>query len=181
MRARETPLQRSLTRSEVRRRIRLLDAIVLFSHGSVLCGAERNLIELAGRMREDGDPPIVEAAFLNYNEPDFESAVARCVAAGAKRIIVVPYFLVAGKFVAEELPSRIASARAIHPLIEFVTADIIGFHPALADAILASAAAAEPPHTWSEALRRPNEWCRENPKCPLYGRDACRVRHEVAT
>lgn len=156
-----------------------MNAILLFSHGSLLCGAERNLLALAKRMRERGDAPIVEIGFLNYTEPTFEHAVASCVVQGAKRIVIAPYFLVAGKFVVKDLPAQIESARAAHPGVAFVVADVIGFHEGLADAILDSAAGARPPSEWSDAVAEAGAYCRETPKCPLYGASPCRVRAEV--
>lgn len=151
------------------------DAILLFSHGSVLCGAERNLLELAQRMRARGDAPIVEVGFLNYTEPLFAAAVRRCVEQGATRIRIAPYFLIAGKFVVQDLPSVVAAAREEHPSIELRVADVIGFHPALADAIIASAGSARPTAEWRGELAAAAEWCRENPKCPLHGSVACKA------
>ena len=121
-----------------------MDAIVLFSHGSVLCGSEKNVLGLAARMRERGDAPVVEAGFLNYTEPSFAQAVESCARQGATRIVIAPYFLVSGKFVVRDLPGAISAVREAHPDIEFITADVIGFHPILAEAILASAAAGVP-------------------------------------
>ena len=74
-------------------------ALLLFSHGSVLCGSERTLEDLAARLRARGAAPIVEMGFLNYSKPLFATAFERCVQQGATEITVVPYFLVAGKFV----------------------------------------------------------------------------------
>ena len=156
-----------------------LDAILIFSHGSVLCGAERNLVNLARRMRERGDAPIVEVGFLNYNEPLFAEAVQRCLAQGATRIVVAPYFLIAGKFVVHDLAAKLAEERAKHPGVELLEAGVIGFHSALADAILASAAQARPPQQWSDEAHAEAKWCRENPKCPLHGTPGCRAHIEV--
>lgn len=155
-----------------------MQAILLFSHGSVLCGAERNLLALAERMRARGDAPIVEAGFLNYTEPTFAQAVARCVERGATRIVIAPYFLIAGKFVVKDLPAEIDAARAAHPAIEFVVAEVIGFHESLAEAILESAVHARPPRAWRDAVAEAAAHCRENPKCPLYGAPPCRVTGE---
>ena len=88
------------------------DAIILFSHGSVLCGAGQNLLELARYMRERGNAPTVEPGYLNYSEPRFEETFRQCVAQGATRITIVPYFLVAGKFVKDDLPQQIAAMQA---------------------------------------------------------------------
>jgi sirohydrochlorin cobaltochelatase len=121
-----------------------LDAIILFSHGSVVGGVERNLLERAARMRARGDAAIVEVGFLNYTEPSFSLAIERCIEQGATRIFIAPYFLISGKFVVHDLPHAIDAARAQHPALELVVADVIGFHPALAEAILASARDANP-------------------------------------
>jgi sirohydrochlorin cobaltochelatase len=152
-----------------------LDAILLFSHGSVMCGAERNLLELAARMRERGDAAIVEVGFLNYTDPTFTDAVASCVRQGAKRIVIAPYFLVDGKFVVKDLPGEIEAARSAHPQIEFVVAAVIGFHEVLADAVLEAASGAPP------SVAEAAELCREHPKCPLYGAPPCRVLVENAS
>jgi sirohydrochlorin cobaltochelatase len=156
-----------------------LDAILIFSHGSVLCGAEQNLLALAQRMRERGDAAIVEVGFLNYTEPSFETAVQRCAGLGATRILIAPYFLIAGKFVVQDLPRHIETAKEAHPGIEFVTADAIGFHDAMADAILASALTARDPGAWLDAIVSNEEWCRENHKCPMYGSTRCKAGLQV--
>ncbi|HVR44183.1 MAG TPA: CbiX/SirB N-terminal domain-containing protein [Thermoanaerobaculia bacterium] len=151
-----------------------MQAILLFGHGSVLCGAERNLLDLARAMEADGAAAIVEAAFLSYTPPDLETALARCVEREAATVAIVPWFLVAGKFVVEELPGRIGSVLSKFPEIEIVVAEPIRAHPGLADAILACA----------ERVRRPAEWralaaveaaasCRNDPRCPLYGSPQC--------
>ena len=156
-----------------------MQAIVLFSHGSLLCGAERNLLELAGVMRERGDAPIVEVAFLNYLEPGLRATITRCVSLGATNVVITPYFLIAGKFVIEDLPAAIAQAKADHPSLAIVTADVIGFHRAMADAVIGAMATARPTLAWSERLREAGAACRENPRCPLYGSEFCKVHAEV--
>lgn len=155
-----------------------MDAILLFSHGSILCGAERNLIEVASAMREQGAAPIVEVGFLNYSEPLFRDVVERCIEQGATRIVVAPWFLIAGQFVVEDLPATIEEARAMHPDVEFTVAGVIGFHPLLADAVLAAAESARSPEDWRanpDALAS----CRESPRCPLYATDGCRASREA--
>src|SRR4051812_27461808 len=120
------------------------EAIILFSHGSLLCGAGESLGQLARRMREEGDTPIVEVGYLNYSDPSFEVAFERCLQAGATRIIVVPYFLVAGKFVTVDLPRQVANVKARYPAIEVRIADAMRAHSYLADALLTSAQQAVP-------------------------------------
>lgn len=154
------------------------DAIILFSHGSLLCGAGETLRELAEHMRARGDAPIVEVGYLNYSEPAFEVTFERCVAAGARRITIAPYFLVAGKFVKVDLPRKIEAVRARYPEVEVLVADAMRFHPRLADALLACAERVAPPSEWRRTLETASAFCRADPRCPLYGSATCRVTTE---
>lgn len=155
------------------------DAIILFSHGSVLCGAGQNLFELAARMHRCGAAPIVEVGFLNYSEPRFSKAFQRCVEQGATQVTVVPYFLVAGKFVKEDLPACIEAARATFPQVEVRVAEAIRFHPLLVDALLACADRAQSPSFWRDTKAQVAAYCRANPRCPLYGTDDCPATRKV--
>jgi sirohydrochlorin cobaltochelatase len=150
-----------------------MDAILLFSHGSLLCGAGETLQAVAERLHERGDAPIVEVGYLNYSPPAFETAFERCVTLGATRIVVVPYFLVAGKFVQVDLPRRIAAACEAFPAIEVFVAGALGFHSLLADALVACAANARPPMEWHETGEHISRLCRADPTCPRYGTGAC--------
>lgn len=157
----------------------MIEGIILFSHGSVLCGAEQNLLQLAETMRKLAPGEIVEVGFLNYTTPDFATAVERCVAAGATRITIAPYFLISGKFVTEDLPGQIDEARARYPGVIFLTAPPIGDHPLLPSAVTAAAASPQTVTFWREqaALARP--FCRANPRCPLYQGEYCAVKKEA--
>src|SRR5579871_3468944 len=150
-----------------------MDGLILFSHGSLLCGAGEALHAHAERLRACGDFRVVEVGYMNYSEPAFATAVARCVRAGVTRIGVVPYFLVPGKFVRADLPAHVATAEKEWPGITFVIAPPLGFHEALADALLDLASAASPPESWSDDLKRASDFCEGNPRCPLYGTPQC--------
>ena len=117
-----------------------MDAVILFSHGSLLCGAGEALKVQAERLRARNIAPIVEVGYLNYSEPPFADAVASVVAQGATRILVTPYFLIPGKFVKVDLPRAVFEAQSAHPDVTFLVAEAIGFDPRLADALLDSAA-----------------------------------------
>ncbi len=155
------------------------NAIILFSHGSVLCGAGQNLFELAERMRERGDAPIVEVGFLNYSQPRFADTFRHCVEQGATSITVVPYFLVAGKFVKEDLPKCIDVAKAEFPHVDVRVSDALRFHPLLADALMACAERAETPSFWRDTKAQVAAYCRANPRCPLYGTEDCPATRNV--
>ena len=150
-----------------------MNAVILFSHGSLLCGAGEALLEHARRLRERGVAPLVEVGYLNYSEPPFAETVTKIAAQGATRILVTPYFLIPGKFVKVDLPRAVELARAAYPGIEFSIADAIGFDARLADALIDSAHHAFGPERWREDLSRASRYCRANPECPLFGTSNC--------
>ncbi len=155
------------------RRNVVVKAIILFSHGSVLCGASENLKTLAQQMQKRGDADLVEVGFLNYSAPSFEEAFTRCVEKGATEIVIAPYFLVAGKFVKVDLPPKIEAMRDKFPAVKVVVADAMRFHPNLADAILSCASRAQAPNNWRDILNTAPQFCRDSEECPLHGTPKC--------
>ncbi|MGI8907889.1 MAG: sirohydrochlorin chelatase [Candidatus Sumerlaeaceae bacterium] len=146
--------------------------MLLISHGSVLCGADRILEEHAARLGSSVYP-IVEIGFLNYSAPSFEAAVARCHEHGATQIVIVPYFLVAGKFVTADLPIRIGAARKQFPELQFTVADALLDAPELATAVLEMADRAVLLPQAIRAARVPGSECQLRPDCPLFNSMAC--------
>lgn len=153
-------------------------ALVLFSHGSTLCGAGRALYGHAERLRSTGEWAAVEVGFLNFSKPVFGDVVDDLVGRGYRTIVVVPYFLVAGKFVREDLAEEIARAGTRHPEVDFRVARAVGYDPALAEILWELARRASPPVRWRADLLAAAESCEGRADCPLYGRPPCRVRLE---
>lgn len=150
-----------------------MDAVILFSHGSVLCGSGGALANHADRLRAMGDFKVVEVGYLNYSHPPFLKAVQRCLEQNASRIFVVPYFLVPGKFVTSDLPRAIVEAQRLYSNVKFVVAKAIGYDELLADAILDSAGHAMPEESWRDDLQKAHLHCLNRPECPLYETKDC--------
>lgn len=157
-----------------------MDAVILFSHGSLLCGAGGALEAHAARLRTQDIAPLVAAGYLNYSAPSFAETAAQCVSAGTSRIIVVPYFLVPGYFVKVDLPKAVAAAKVSHPDVAFVVAEALGYDERLAEALIESARQAAPPSAWRDDLCEAAAHCRANPECPLYGTPDCLQRPSSA-
>ena len=150
-----------------------MNAIILFSHGSVLCGAGETLFALAKRMEARGDAPIVEVGFLNYSDPTFADAFEKCVLRGATSITVAPYFLIAGYFVKVSLPPEIEPLIEKYPDIPVAVADAMKTHSLLADGIINCANRAFEPNKWRDSWENAPQFCRPHPKCPLYDTIKC--------
>jgi sirohydrochlorin cobaltochelatase len=107
-------------------------AVILIGHGSLRRASGASMIRLAARLREQGVAPFVSAGFLNYSRPRFAEVLTCLVQRGATYVTVQPYFLVHGKFVAEDVPRQIAAARLSQPNIAFALGAAFGAHPMLA-------------------------------------------------
>lgn len=68
----------------------------------------------------------VSAAFLEMAEPDIESGLNQLVEQGASEIIVLPYFLAAGRHVVEDVPQEVERVKAAHPEVEIRLSDHLG-------------------------------------------------------
>ncbi|MEO6434444.1 MAG: CbiX/SirB N-terminal domain-containing protein [Tepidisphaeraceae bacterium] len=62
---------------------------------------------------------IVEPAHMELAEPSIASAYAKCVARGAARVIVCPFFLGPGKHWTSDIPRLTAEAAAKFPKTEY--------------------------------------------------------------
>ncbi|MBC8163013.1 MAG: sirohydrochlorin chelatase [Roseiflexaceae bacterium] len=129
-------------------------AVLLVGHGSLRRASGAAMIRLAARLRASGVAPITQAAFLNYSRPSVAEGVARCVARGAREIVVVPYFLVAGWFVKQALPQQLQSCRAQYPAVSIRQTEALGDHPALAHLVMQRALEADYLHAFPQ-LRDP--------------------------
>lgn len=121
-------------------------AILLIAHGSRQPEANDDLRHVAEVVRREGmrsvPASIVEASFLELAAPSIPEGARLCVAAGAKRVVMLPYFLSAGLHVREDLQRFRDELHAAHPDVEFVLAEPLGRHPLLIDVVLQRAAEA---------------------------------------
>lgn len=148
-------------------------ALILFSHGSLLCGSGEALEAHAARLCARGEFDLVSIGYLNYSEPRFSEAVAAAAAEGVSHIVVVPYFLVPGYFITKSLPEAVELAQARFPMLSFTVAPPLGDDSNLVDALLDAARNARSREHWRDPLKRAALACRPDPACPLYGTPAC--------
>jgi len=110
--------------------------IAIFAHGSSVAAANDAVRAVAARVSSQGGFDMVETAFLEGGSPDLAAAVASLAAKGAKRILVVPYFLTLGLHLQRDLPRIVADISSHHPDIEIHVAPPLDGHPAMAEALI---------------------------------------------
>jgi sirohydrochlorin ferrochelatase len=93
--------------------------LLIVAHGSRRVASNDEVRALAQRVRDLRSPGIdhVEAAFLELAEPSIPAGLERCVALGAREIIVFPYFLAAGTHVAVDIPEAVLEFSERHPQV----------------------------------------------------------------
>lgn len=109
-------------------------ALLLIAHGSRQEEANTDLLFVAAGLLARGWP-MVEASFLELAEPDIAEGGANCVAQGAKRVILVPYFLSAGVHVRRDLAEARAKLAERFPSVDFRLAEPLGQHPLLLEVV----------------------------------------------
>ncbi|WP_406695075.1 CbiX/SirB N-terminal domain-containing protein [Singulisphaera sp. Ch08] len=108
-----------------------LTAVLLIAHGSRHAPANDDLHQLAARVMEGGEHSIVEPCFLELAEPDILDGGGRCVAQGATRVLMIPYFLSAGVHLLRDLTAARDALRQAHPGVEFRLGPALGPDPLL--------------------------------------------------
>ncbi|MBI5049484.1 MAG: precorrin-8X methylmutase [Nitrospirae bacterium] len=113
-----------------------MEAILLLGHGSRLTEANSALKHMADLVKKTGDIPLVEIAFLQFSKPDFFDGVSACAAKGAKKIIILPYFLYKGRHFEEDIGELIIEAQKRYKDVEFFLTEPLGVHENIAKVII---------------------------------------------
>jgi sirohydrochlorin ferrochelatase len=108
-------------------------AIVIFAHGSSIESANDSVRRIADSVRREAGFELVETAFLEQGRPDLGGAIEAAVAQGARRVVVVPYFLTLGLHLQRDLPNIVSGLAGLHKGVEIRVALPLDGHPALGD------------------------------------------------
>lgn len=112
-------------------------AIVLIDHGSRRAEANAQLEELRKRVASQRPRARVLTAHLEVAEPGLQRVIDDCVADGATRVVVHPFFLSPGRHTQQDIPEQMRAARNRHPNVAIVQSDPLGLSDELVDLVLA--------------------------------------------
>lgn len=110
-------------------------ALLIMAHGSRIPEANDAALEIARMVQTITGFSIVEVAFRELHEPGIQQGIDTCVARGAQRILMVPYFLFMGAHVLHDLPEEIEEAKKRHPDLIMEMGRHLGVHPKLAEVV----------------------------------------------
>jgi sirohydrochlorin ferrochelatase len=118
-----------------------MQALVLIAHGSRRQASNQEVNDLAYRLQQVASDryQLIEAGFLEIAAPSIPEAIEACIEFGATSVVVVPYFLAAGRHVAEDIPEIVKPVAERHPDVRIRISEHIGLSDAMTRLILDSA------------------------------------------
>jgi len=116
-------------------------SLLIIAHGSRRQASNDEVRVLSERIntKVNGDFDIVHCAFLELADPSIPEGIDLCVAQGANEVLVMPYFLSAGRHVAEDIPEQVNIAKQNHPDVCIHITDYLGSIDAVADLMVTQA------------------------------------------
>jgi sirohydrochlorin ferrochelatase len=119
-----------------------VSALLLIAHGSRLASSNDEIRTLTGNLRQISSPfQLVECAFLEIAQPSICEGLRNLIANGAPTILVLPYFLSAGRHVTNDIPAEIAKIQLESPGVEIKIAPYFGATPLIEQILMQQAIA----------------------------------------
>jgi sirohydrochlorin ferrochelatase len=107
--------------------------VIVVDHGSRREESNALLLDAVRSFIDATSMPIVEPAHMELAEPSIATAFARCVARGAKTVVVFPYFLLPGRHWNDDIPRLAAAAAKDHAGVRYLVTAPFGLHPLMAE------------------------------------------------
>jgi len=113
-------------------------ALLIVAHGSRLEASNQEVWDLTERVEAlaEGRYLSVKCAFLELAEPSIPAGIGDSIANGVEQLLVLPYFLSAGRHVSQEIPEILAREREAYPGVEIELLPHLGAASAIAGLLL---------------------------------------------
>ncbi|ULL14000.1 sirohydrochlorin chelatase [Paenibacillus sp. H1-7] len=105
-------------------------AILVVGRGSSDADANSDLFKISRLFWEKMKVKWVETAFIGVTAPLVDEGIERCLKLGARRVVILPYFLFTGVLI-KRMEQMLEQFKEKYPEQQFVLADYFGFHPNL--------------------------------------------------
>lgn len=112
------------------------EAVILMGHGSRVPGADSGMDRVARAIREQFENTPVETCSMSMLGPRFGEIFEHCIAKGAKKVIVIPYFLHFGTHMQEDIPEILLEKARQHPDVKIIMGKHLGFDEKLTDLVI---------------------------------------------
>lgn len=122
---------------KLRNQLRLVDSqgpsegMLIVGHGSYCKISANQMHQIGSHVARAFPDVLVEVGFLEMTEPPANRVLDAMVASGCRRIVVMPFMLLAATHSKSDVPAIIVEGRQRHPQVEFVFASSLGVVPEL--------------------------------------------------
>jgi len=115
-----------------------MKALLVVAHGSRRQASNDEIRQVTEKIAQKAGDSFgdVRCAFLELAEPSIPDGIGECVNAGADEVIVLPYFLSAGRHVAEDIPAEIDKKKAELPDVKIRNITYVGALNGMIDLML---------------------------------------------
>jgi sirohydrochlorin ferrochelatase len=112
--------------------------LLLVAHGSRREASNEEIRQLAASLapRAKGHFDRVSCAFLEIAEPSIPQGIDAAVRSGAGEVVVLPYFLSAGRHVAEDIPREVEGKQREYPQIRIQVTPYLGLAEGVPEILL---------------------------------------------
>lgn len=108
--------------------------LLVVAHGSRRVESNDEVRQLVAEMsKKQHEFDAIGAAFLELAEPLIPDGIISAIKNGADEIVVLPYFLSAGRHVTSDVPADVESVKQQYPNIKITIAPYLGSSPKLLD------------------------------------------------
>ena len=111
------------------------EAVILLGHGSRVPQAGSGMEQLAERLRQRHPASLVETCYMSRLGPHFPEVFDRCVARGAEKVILIPYFLHTGLHILLDIPRMMQEKAREFPGVKVIFGRNLGFDDCLVDLV----------------------------------------------
>jgi sirohydrochlorin ferrochelatase len=120
-----------------------MKALLVVAHGSRRAESNDEIRQLTACLERQADAAFghVRCAFLELAEPLIPDGLREAIRAGAGEVVVVPYFLSAGRHVITDIPAEVDRVRREYPGLKITIAPYLGASAGLIDLLLQQAQA----------------------------------------
>ncbi|TXK83471.1 sirohydrochlorin chelatase [Paenibacillus sp. N3.4] len=113
-------------------------ALLIVGRGSSDADANSDLFKISRLFWEKLQVKWVETAFIGVTAPLMDAGIERCLLLGAKKVIILPYFLFTGVLI-QRMELMVQGYRETYKDKEFEMAPYFGFHPLLQEILIGRA------------------------------------------
>ncbi len=118
-----------------------MKSLLVVAHGSRRAASNDEVRALAAQLAGEAGRFFdrVSCAFLELAEPSIPDGLRAEISAGAREIVVMPYFLSAGRHVVSDIPAEVDVVRDQHPEVSISIAPYLGAAHGLTELLLQQA------------------------------------------